>query len=576
MKKVPALFLTLSLCCLVGTQGYCASAASKVTMRGIIDPEDNEPKDKMSLPKNYDGNLYISGQGINSLATKHVYVRFNFGIHMASVTLPATIGRKSGINQDMVIVPLEQSPFGNVRLLYDLFDYNTYGSSDTPVTDPADKKLYCRGLKLDHDPTFRSSATNTECDATEEVCYYAYAKIRDSGMYTTDASEAAFIPNAPQLDEVGTGYAPAATTSAVYKCLPDNNNSANFYTVLGLADAGGLSFGSTITLGGTDYVYNGPFRPVNESNWQIKADSNALFSDTTAGKEPTGLFEKTWGGVTATQGYRSFLFPRAGKMALRSGIQYFGSSEVFGTRELKTNVSNGETSYYMDGCNLRVTNYDKTTGENISSCNVTATIDLLTIDNNTGAETILSTTSEVKLQLIRPSLEDSDENEVFIGSFKSCNTTKSCASDECCFNNRCWSNRHVPYCAGDLDSEGNAGLGTSCTTDFDCSSLCCKRGVCGVHLEGGTSPILCSKSLGDRCIAKEWCVKVNVRKCYIVKTPNAPQECSRRCYNYPTFADCVNGHCTEQEEEELPPFDEENPNCKGALDPAAVPDPEDS
>jgi hypothetical protein len=181
-------------------------------LRHIVDPFDGTYKTKVTVPKNLTGYLYLSGLNIRSLRNKIVHARFNFGREYESIVIPATIGRASGLTPqldiDVVILRLDNRPFSKIKLLYDLFDYTTYGADDPPVQDNRGDNLYCRGLNLEYDPTFLSSSSNSRCDATGETCLYAYAKIGDKGLVENIDRTKIQVPTLPNIDPTndGLGY----------------------------------------------------------------------------------------------------------------------------------------------------------------------------------------------------------------------------------------------------------------------------------------------------------------------------------------------------------------------------------
>ncbi len=592
----------------IGKNAFCDSAncpsdsvlsnalsEGEAELRHIVDPFDGTYKTKVTIPKNYKGFFYLSGINITSLSNKIVKVRFKFGRELEPITLDATVGKAPGITPqtdiDLLIIDMSNQPFKDIRLIYDLFDYNDYRASSaalveslTPTEDPRNTGLFCRGLKLEHDSTFLGTATNTTCNATNEKCHYAYAKILDAGLYYSDGiNYLSLIPTKPQIDSAGTGYANLAATSNLDKCLPENPTIASFNSVyfpavgaVGIPGAGGIAYDTAVTIGATSYRYRGPYRAVTPTAWAIS--SAALFG-TPPGVStlnyPTGLFQTVYNGST---GYHSFLFPKASRTALRSNIQYFGSTNPFDlaggyiTRTLDYLIDSGTTKW-MDGCNARVMNYDSYSNEGISSCNVTATIELIYLDAN-GVEVEIPNTksTKVKLQLIRPSLTNFEGKDVLFSAMKTCSSSNACGFDECCFNNRCWSKTLVSICPEDASSVGNHAVGQVCTSDFECSSLCCgaASGTCQVHISTTQEQVLCSKSPGQQCVAKEWCRKENVSKCYVVKTGLSPvgkQECALRCYNVPTNGECVAGICKSPTPPQVPAFDPLNPDCSKAINP---------
>lgn len=570
-------------------------------LRHIIDPETGTYKTKVTLPKNYDGLLYISGLNITSLNDKLISVRFRFGREREEVIIPATIGRASGIipqtDVEVLILDLESKPFEDLRLLYDLFDYNDYDTNDDgtefgsgddfsePTTNIRDSGLYCRGLRLEDDPTFTISSTNDKCDSAGETCLYAYAKIKDSGLYYSDNGNLTAInPTEPQVDIESNGYANQSQGELLKKCLPDVDHKASVQNVLQTTTASSST--TKVAYGDTAYTntftYLGPYRALNRSFWEISGE--AVFSDMSAGgTEPSGLFQAVLNNAPintvgdpngkSQAGQKSFLFPRAGKMDLQPNLEYVGytdlTNQLTTERSIRSLVAAGK-SEFMDGCNLRVSNYDEVRNEGISSCNVTASIDLIYTDPETSELITLTSSKDIKLQLTRASQIDFDGNEVNYSALKKCTNSNACGANECCFNERCWSKSLVSQCLEDQPGEGNLSIGESCSTDFQCSSLCCSStsNTCSVH--NPLNERFCSKSPGQQCVTKEFCRKENIYTCFIVKTGVSAQgavTCTRRCYNVPTFGECTDGICVPPPSPPVPTFDPNDPDCSQAIDP---------
>lgn len=600
-------------------------------LRHFIDPLDGTYKTKISINKNYSGLLYLSGLNITALNDKLISVRFNFGREMEAVTIPATIGRATGITPQtdiqVLIMDLRDRPFQDIRLLYDLFDYNDYAAYESatssyvyrePLQNPLNPKdpiddskidfrkdrLYCRGLKLEHDSTFEESSTKVTCDTAGDVCYYAFAKIKDGGLI--NPSGLAVIPKGPLVDLSGSDFSTSTvsvsseanmsvkSTSNLKKCLPDNGKlyfrDISDYKILTYVPiaANLASLNSEVLSVGTgaekiDYTYLGPYRSISINSWVIKP---AAAFDAATSTFPIGLFPYN-GTLDPTnvsiskrveRGINSYLFPRGGKMSLNSGIQYIGSTssssyflEPSENREIQTQLTSGKT-HWMDGCNIRVTNYDSFTGEGIGSCNVTATIELITLDPDTKKETILTSSYEIKLQLLRPSEIDFSGREVLYQSMKTCSSSTSCGPDECCFNERCWSKELVSQCIEDATTEGNLKIGETCSSDYQCSSLCCNRSIgrCAVHNTQLVPPVYCSKPPGDKCVTKEWCRQDTVRDCMVINsgvTPSGSTTCALQCYNRLENGKCSNGTCVAPKNPAVPIFDPTNPDCSVAVDP---------
>ncbi len=551
--------------------------SGKVELRHIIDPESGNYKTKVTIPKNYNGYLFLSGLNVTSLSNRLIKVRFKFGRELEPITIPAVVTRGEGINPstdiEVLALNLSNRPFENIRLIYDLYDYNNYydttDAAETiePTQDPLNGGLFCRGLKIEHDPTFNLTASNTACDTAGETCLYAYAKVLDGGLVNNNTN-IRINPKEPQLDTLGGGYSLLTQAEKLKRCLPDNADPAQLSSVLGISPAlAGVVFGNTIV---TDHQYQGPYRVLAQSTWQLSG--GALFSTVNAATKATGIFQSAFTAGVAAQGYNSFLFPRATQMSLQSGVEHFSSTLPFEPRTLVNGglAASGDSDW-MDGCNKRVSTYDSFANETIASCNVGATIEILATDNS-GQEVVLNTTSKVKLQLSRASAKNFDGREMLYSSLNSCTNSSACGGDECCFNSRCWSKEIVSQCLEDVDVIGNLATGQSCASDYECSSFCCNQSTntCAVHVNTTEQTVLCGKSPGQACVAKEFCRKENIPTCFKVKTgitPEGQQLCALRCYNVPTFGDCVNLRCVAPIPPTPPAFDPANPNCSDAVDP---------
>lgn len=570
-----------------------------VKLTHFVNPYTGTYEEKINIPKNYSGELYLSGPNLTTLSNQFVYVGFKFGMsddYFAKIK--ATIGRGTGItpqtDKQVLILNLEDRPFEKLRLLYDLFDYNDYRDSagnetkdleDDPFEGTGKSNLYCRGLKLADDPTFKSSTAKTDCNASGDKCLYAYAKIGDSGLLNKSTGFLESVSK-PQVSLNGSSYSPNVSYVPSI-CLPDRNDVANFKQVLNLSNLATLTYDATeVTIDSKDYKYKGPFRSYNYDEWEIKG--SALFSSVATGTPtPTGLFQYSLNGTTESDtGYRSFLYPRSGKMKLNANIDYFGSNGPFDTKGITRLTSQGD-SIWMDGCNIRVSEIDPNTQEGISSCNVTARIDVIVRDTATNKDVLVESSKDLKIQILRESLKNTAGNQVLLSALKSCSSSNACGSDECCYNDRCWSKSIVSQCIDPSTSTGFGGTGSSCSTDFDCASLCCSNGKCKVHTnqqntigssssnsnntDDNTEDVLCAKSPGQTCVTGEFCNKRNVKKCIIIKTGTdsvtGTQLCRLQCYLVPTFGSCINAICVDAVDPVVPSFDPSNPNCTTAETP---------
>lgn len=532
----------------------------KVELSHLVDPFDGTYKKKVTIPKNYKGNLYIAGLNVSALSGKLVKVRFNYGIDRQSVVLDATVARAPGIipqtDIQVLVVNMNSRPLNKMRLPYDLYDYNDYASdpSKEPVTNGRDSGLYCRGLQVADDPT---STNSTTCTRATDKCLYSYAKITDATLYNS-ATGLTNLPSRPQVWTTTNGVRnPTISSSASTMCLPDSEDKDALNSLYSLS-LGGLSIPTTV-LG---MQYRGPYRAINPDGWAIT--SLAIYNS-----DKKGLYEVASG--TAYSGYRSLMFPRAGRLDLPQDAKYLGSSDRFGVTSKRSVqvASGGVTPDYVDGCNLRVQNYNVATTEGINSCNVNGSIEVFYMKDN--VEVNITTDKSIKLQVIRPSLTDSEGKEVLNTSFKRCETSSTCGTGECCFNSRCWSNDLVSQCVDTTPIIGNQENGANCASDYECSSLCCNasKGTCSPHSTTGTSPILCSKLPGESCVAREFCAKEAVNVCKMVKARNndGSATCNLRCSPVETFGTCSTaGRCVPPVTPPMPIIDPLNP-CKDAVDP---------
>ncbi len=557
----------------------------RVELFQFVDPFDESFKSKITIPKNFGGILYIGGINISSLKDKFIYIRFKFGRDYESVTVPAVVGQAvQGItpktNVEVLILHMENRPFSYMKLPYDLYDYTDYSTGREPTTDPRDVNLYCRGLNLVDDSSFSGG---TSCTQADQACKYAYAKVVDRGLMTNDDPEnpgeplpnsatRLITPTAQQIALNATTLAGDSFTDMAKKCLPDSNQVGGFNTLFNITLGGGtgnISLGDMIHTsddGKITYQFAGPFQSINVENWSLSGD--AVF-----GKY--GIFEHSYmTPANANFGYGSYLFPRVGKMSLTKGIEYLGSANPFDPKSSIVQDISGDSSW-MDGCNIRVSNYDATTNESISSCNVTARVEVIVKDPETGTEEVIVSSKDIKLQLIRESLTDNEGREFLYSAMKTCETNNACGVDECCYNKRCWSKDLITACLDETTGYGDLGIGQSCSSDYQCQSLCCNpsTGTCAVHNPDLEDPVYCGKPPGQSCVAREWCQKQIMTKCFIVKTGTTNtgvDTCTMRCYSVEVFPSCVNGRCVPQAATPPPVFDPEHPDCEKAMTPEEV------
>jgi hypothetical protein len=599
------------------------SAAPKVEIRNLVEPNITTADyptyftgtglsgagtyvRKLTLPKNYQGLLYLGGININSLSGRFVKVRFTFGVSGEQVEVDATVARAPGITPnteiDVLVMDLRNQPFSNMRLIYDLYDYRDYSDpTNLPVETNRDPSLYCRALRLQDDNTFNGQGecdglNSTKTGALDEKCLYTYAKVVDRALVQ---GTTAVYPTQPHIDLTSgkLGYYHQTPQTLMNRCLPDQSRTANHVIVSGVSDinTGGTGvqpliftdFNQTANLvqknaaGTTIFTqavsYFGPFQAINADNWEIKYGAAfgefGIFDFTKAFVAPYTNFGVQMG---QTHLHYSKMFPRFGYLDLPTDVKYLKTDfngSVANSQDVKTpttQVTGGATEL-VDGCSLRVQsqNYE---GNHIGSCNASGKIEILTL-NEDGTLITVAESKDVVLQLVRPTQITGEGNDYLYSNYKSCTNSNQCGSGECCFNNRCWNNELVTQCVEQANTVGNSPIGATCSSDFQCSSLCCNlsTGRCGVHDNTLSPPVLCSKPYGQFCLAKEWCQKSNVTNCFIVKTGTDPQgnvTCAKRCYNSQEFGDCKAGVCQPPPVGQNPTFNPSDPNaCADAIDP---------
>lgn len=596
-----------------GTTGSTTAILPKVEIRHLIEPNLSTDTSystgtgtagggsyvrKLTLPKNFAGRLYVAGINIGSLSSRITKVRFKFGVNKEVVTVPATVAQAPGItpqtNISVLVMDLRSQPFRSIRLPYDLFDYNEYAAGADPTQDNRNTGLYCRGLRVEDDPTFQGvgacDGLQTGAGQPEEECLYSYAKVLDQGLIKVSGGvKVPLTPSFPQVKSVvGQNYYQDTMSQKLLKPLPEliSLASPNTASTLRFSDAAspvGSSnsiavswniYDGQVILGST-YFYRGPYRLVNSTDWQFKF---------TKLDGPKRLFkENAWVNYDPSIGaplpddnqttpvinklyYSSYLFPLATKLDLGANITHLASNASDGVRTEQNLAVAGKTMW-MDGANARAQSRN-TDLEHVGSCNVSATIEIIAKDDN-NVDYVVSTANDVKLQLVRPTQYSTDSgNEVLYTNYKSCSSNETCGGSECCFNNRCWDQSLVSQCFDSSTTQGNKIIGETCVSDLECSSLCCNRtsGQCAPHNTITTPAVLCSKPIGDFCIAKEWCAKSTVVKCYVVKTgtdTSGNTTCRQQCYNTQEYGDCKAGTCVPPFQETIPSFD---PDAEGACD----------
>lgn len=582
------------------TPSTTVKSIPRVELSHFIDPMDGSYTRKLTLPRNYDGQIFIAGLNVGTLANKSLRVRLSFGREKnPRFTYTATTGKGPGATStttvDVLILDLQgANNFYSVPLYYDLYDYNQYDfdtSADkggSPTQSNRNPGLYCRGLGLQDDPTFSGSQCNANSSNGQSSCLYSYAGVKDQGLQRKGADNF-FIPSRPtELNISRSGNTPYFSSANEHtpsvmtrRCLRDYPPSPDITITPSQRYSSSLIFNTwlgTSSIGSQEYRYAGPFRIVNKAQWALPSGNrNALF-----GKY--GIFRKSLLPITDSvenqlkAGVASNLFPRYYRKNLGPGVEHLATStpELPGAEKgIQSLIRSGQTNW-MDGCNGRVATWNSDTNEHMGSCNVTANLELLYYDYQVNKEILILESKKLKLQLVPPAQYNSEGESVLSNSFSKCDSNSQCAGNSCCYNGRCWSKDIISQCLDESHNTGNLPSGSTCNSDLQCASLCCDmtRGKCNVHQNTGSNPILCNKPPTQYCVAREWCVKQTVRECYIVDTGPGKDGCRYECFNISMHGNCINNRCVAPQPRASDPWDPNDPNrCDKERDPSQVPPP---
>ena len=87
----------------------------------------------------------------------------------------------------------------------------------------------------------------------------------------------AMTPTQPQQDVAGGGYNNEASAEVLKKCLPDNNSTSHFESLMRTNILGGVGLNisgiSRISIDNKTYTYKGPFAPNDYINWEISGQA---------------------------------------------------------------------------------------------------------------------------------------------------------------------------------------------------------------------------------------------------------------------------------------------------------------
>jgi hypothetical protein len=204
-------------------------------------------------------------------------------------------------------------------------------------------------------------------------------------------------------------------------------------------------------------------------------------------------------------------------------------------------------------------------------CPETVRIDIVTRDEVTGKLKFYAMTQKIKIFFYNATNANLAKDTLYT-DYVACNSSMDCQTGACCFNGRCWDRNLVGQCFEDSSHHAQP-IGNSCSSNYECSSLCCNSNSHTCHpLESNEkNKILCNQPPGALCIDKSWCREETVKDCKIIKTGTNPstgaQLCELWCYDRKEHGDCVNQRCLAPIAPPVPNFDPAAPNCYYAVDP---------
>lgn len=114
---------------------------------------------------------------------------------------------------------------------------------------------------------------------------------------------------------------------------------------------------------------------------------------------------------------------------------------------------------------------------------------------------------------------------------------------------------------------GNAENGDSCSSDYQCQSLCCdsKTNSCKEHIPNES--VQCNKNAGETCVTSDFCASFYVSVCRLYKITNANgnPSCYLKCDSELAKGSCVQNRCVSPMTPIRPPFDPATPDCSQAI-----------
>jgi len=485
-------------------------------------------QEKLSISKDFQGVLYIDLKDINLFKEKLLLARFSFGRNSENpIELPLSYVTKSiaGVEKGVLALSIPSKNFFSIPLDYQLYDY----SLDAIAGDNAfHEDVYCRGLKIEDDPT----SNQTSCSKLDDRCLYTYARVDDQGLFHESSSTFIQPTELTVSQDESRAYEFNLDPINLRRCLSDQKSV--------YVKNKNIDIGELITLDDEGYRFKGAFKPIDPSNWGIQGDASwGRF----------GIFQAEYSlGKNLELGYKSNLFPRAGKIINKSKRYYLGSKNPLDQKVI-TNVtgdasgSSAGLTDWVDGCNLRVLSRDSL-GKNIGSCNVTSNIQIFYRDGSTEvmiySNETLEKAGQVKLQIV-----NNISTKIDVQDFNVCVTDSGCSSTSCCNEGRCWDRTKYKdmFCK---PSNSGKQTGQVCNNDTECLSACCIGSLTGNGGVCADSTSSCKRQVGESCIHSDACDVQTGDESYYVKRLlfDGFNGCKVYNCNIKVKLECISSRCT--------------------------------
>ncbi len=490
---------------------------------GFYNSDTDSFSEKLSITKDFQGVIYLDLTDIKLYKEKLLFMRVHFGRNSEHpVELPLSYISKTigGVKKDVLALSIPSKNFFTIPLDYQLYDY----SLDAIAGDNAfHKDVYCRGLRVEHDPTSNLSS----CSKNGELCLYTYAKIADQGLFH-EATTSFIDPSELTVSHDGARqYEFNLDPINLRRCLSDESKV--------FVKNKEISIGELITLDDESYRFKGAYKPIDPSNWGIQSD---------AAWGRFGIFQQEYsGGKNLELGFKSNLFPKVGKIVNKTNRYYLGSKRPLEKKVITNFTDDNGSSDWVDGCNLRVLSKDSL-GKNFGSCNVSSDIQIYYKEDSQEvlvySNSVLKKPGKIKLQIL-----NNIPTNIDVKDFNSCITDAGCSNSSCCHDGRCWDK--VKY-ESQFCKPPNSGktTGQTCDADAECLSACCLGSETGAQGTCADKTLSCKRQVGEGCIHGDACdIQVDDDSYYVKKLlESGTNGCQVEVCNIKVKLECIRSICT--------------------------------